>query len=291
MGGSASKSIDIPDSVPAGPLRDWLTWLQKLRRRANTPSLTEISKMTLAREHPVSESTVRRLLRGECLSDPSAYAVAYALAAMDTRPGPGKPSDDWEAFDRDLIRCYGAAASGVVSGTAETSVEASPDRASRLLFPTFRRGEADVGGPTWHQAAEAISASRARHTPTEEMSTAESLYAAEKVKAAPGTSNLRPARQCLGREKELAWLTSTLTGRQDRATPPTVIVTGLGGIGKTTLVSEYARLHRRKYTLVWWVNAASSDEIETSLAHLTGRLAPGQLKDAGRTAQVNWAMQ
>ncbi|QJT04662.1 ATP-binding protein [Streptomyces asoensis] len=287
MGGSASKLIDIPDSVPDGPLRDWLTWLQELRRRANTPSLTEISKMTLARNQPVSESTVRRLLRGKCLSDGSAYAVAYVLAAMDTRPVPGKPSDDWEAFGRELIRRFGAA----TSGAADASVEASPYEASRDRFPTFQRGEADAGSPMWHQASEAISASRARHTPFEDVSTAEVLYAAEKVKAAPGTSNLREASRCLGREKELAWLTRTLTGRQDGVGPPTVVVTGLGGIGKTTLASEYARRHILKYSLVWWVNAASPEEIETSLTRLTSRLALGQLDAAGRTAQVNWAMQ
>ncbi|MFF1747595.1 FxSxx-COOH system tetratricopeptide repeat protein [Streptomyces mirabilis] len=296
MGGSASKSIDIPDSVPDGPLRDWLTWLQELRRRANTPSLTDISKMINAQRKPVSQSTerqstvsqstVRRLLKGECLSHQSAYAVAYALAAMDTRPVPGKPSDDWEAFDRDLIRRYGAA----TSGAADTSVEASPCEASRDRSPTFQRGEADAGSPMWHQASEAISASRARHTPTEDVSTAEALYAAEKVKAAPGTSNLSEARRCLGRGKELAWLVGKLTGRQDGVATPTVVVTGLGGIGKTTLASEYAWLHHRN-ALVWWVNAASPDEIETSLTRLTDRLVPGHLVAAGRTAQVSWAMQ
>ncbi|XES00519.1 hypothetical protein HEP87_60025 [Streptomyces sp. S1D4-11] len=46
-------------------------------------------------------------------------------------------------------------------------------------------------------------------------------------------------------------------------------MSGLGGIGKSTLALQYAHRHRRDYTLVWWVNAASPDEIETSLTALT----------------------
>ncbi|MER6531954.1 hypothetical protein [Streptomyces sp. NPDC001508] len=66
---------------------------------------------------------------------------------------------------------------------------------------------------------------------------------------------------------------------------------GLGGIGKTTLALHYAHRHRTDYTLIWWINAASPDEIETSLTTLTHTLVPGWAATAGRSAQVAWAMQ
>ncbi|WP_326725366.1 tetratricopeptide repeat protein [Streptomyces sp. NBC_00243] len=120
---------------------------------------------------------------------------------------------------------------------------------------------------------------------------AEALYAAEKVTAAPGTSNLPPAGLCLGRTEELAWLRRTLTDRREGAITQTGTVCGLGGIGKSTLALQYAHRHRRDYTLVWWVNAASPDEIETSLTALARRLVPNWAATAERGAQVAWAMQ
>ncbi|MEU0383610.1 tetratricopeptide repeat protein, partial [Streptomyces chartreusis] len=66
---------------------------------------------------------------------------------------------------------------------------------------------------------------------------------------------------------------------------------GLGGIGKSTLALHYAHRHRGDYTLIWWINAASPDEIETSLTSLTHTLVPGWASTAERTAAVAWAMQ
>lgn len=102
MPGSATRAIEIPDAVGDGPLRIWLEWLSDLRRRAGTPSLAEIAGRARKRGVAVSTATVRRLLRGESLSDGSAIAVAYVLAESDARPGPGRPSQDWDAFDKTL---------------------------------------------------------------------------------------------------------------------------------------------------------------------------------------------
>ncbi|MGW4562797.1 tetratricopeptide repeat protein, partial [Streptomyces sp. NPDC004561] len=120
---------------------------------------------------------------------------------------------------------------------------------------------------------------------------AEALQAAERVIAAPGTSNLPPAPLCLGRQEELTWLRRTLTDQREGAITQSGTVHGLGGIGKSTLALHYAHRHRGDYTLIWWVNAASPDEIETSLASLTQTLIPGWAITAGRGAQVAWARQ
>ncbi|MGQ4379874.1 tetratricopeptide repeat protein [Streptomyces sp. SAS_267] len=120
---------------------------------------------------------------------------------------------------------------------------------------------------------------------------AEALHAPSKVAAAPGTSNLPPAALCLGREEELGWLRRTLTSRHEGAITQSGTVHGLGGIGKSTLALHYAHRHRGDYTLIWWINAASPDEIETSFTELTHTLVPSRPASADRSAQVAWAMQ
>ncbi|MFD9319216.1 tetratricopeptide repeat protein, partial [Streptomyces sp. NPDC060053] len=120
---------------------------------------------------------------------------------------------------------------------------------------------------------------------------AEALYAPAKVTAAPGTSNLPPATLCLGRGEELAWLRRTLTDRQEGAITQSGAVHGLGGIGKSALALHYAHRHRSDYALIWWINAGSPDEIETSLTNLTHTLVAGWAATAERAAQLSWAMQ
>ncbi|MFG3046983.1 tetratricopeptide repeat protein [Streptomyces sp. NPDC048241] len=121
---------------------------------------------------------------------------------------------------------------------------------------------------------------------------AEALYAPDKVTAAPGTSNLPPATLCLGREEELNWLRGALTsGRAEGVIAQGGAVHGLGGIGKSTVALHYAHRHRGDYTLIWWINAASPDEIETSFTRLTVALVPGWAATAERGAQVAWALQ
>ncbi|WP_406838132.1 tetratricopeptide repeat protein [Streptomyces sp. AHU1] len=117
------------------------------------------------------------------------------------------------------------------------------------------------------------------------------LHAPGKVSAAPGTSNLPPIALCLGREEELDLLRRILTSQHESAITQSGTVHGLGGIGKTTLALHYAHRHRGDYSLIWWINAASPDEIETSLTGLTHALVPDWATTAERGAQVAWAMQ
>ncbi|MFE5080826.1 FxSxx-COOH system tetratricopeptide repeat protein [Streptomyces mirabilis] len=120
---------------------------------------------------------------------------------------------------------------------------------------------------------------------------ADALHAPEKVTAAPGTSNLPPATLCLGREDELAQLRHILASQHEGAITQSGAVHGLGGIGKSALALHYSHRYRHDYTLIWWINAATPDEIEASLAGLTHRLAPHWATTAGQGAQVAWAVQ
>ncbi|QDO42533.1 tetratricopeptide repeat protein [Streptomyces sp. RLB3-17] len=117
------------------------------------------------------------------------------------------------------------------------------------------------------------------------------LNAPERVVAAPGTSNLPPATLCLGREAEVTQLRGILTRQHETAITQSGAVHGLGGIGKSTLALHYSHRYRSEYTLIWWVNAASPEEIESSLTGLTRSLVPAWADSASRTAQVAWAKQ
>ncbi|MFF1770134.1 tetratricopeptide repeat protein [Streptomyces sp. NPDC058249] len=136
-----------------------------------------------------------------------------------------------------------------------------------------------------------IAAEQIGNAYTGDVLPAEALHAPGKVTAAPGTSNLPPIALCLGREDEMSWLRRILTSRHEGAIAQSGTVHGLGGIGKSTLALHYAHRHRGDYALIWWINAASPDEIETSLIGLTHTLVPSWATMASRKAQVAWAMQ
>ena len=44
-------------------------------------------------------------------------------------------------------------------------------------------------------------------------------------------------------------------------TRSTVVLFGLGGIGKTSLAVEYTRRHKEKYTAIFWLNAKDEDSL------------------------------
>ena len=67
-----------------------------------------------------------------------------------------------------------------------------------------------------------------------------------------------------GRDQELAAIHETLYCPDGPLSDQRIMVLhGLGGIGKTQIAVQYAYIHQKDYTSVWWVNA-SSDAI-TSL--------------------------
>ena len=74
-----------------------------------------------------------------------------------------------------------------------------------------------------------------------------------------------------GRSAILEELRTHILG-SDQATVTPQALYGLGGVGKTQIVLEYAHRFKADYNLVWWIPAEQPDLINTSLAELGNRL-------------------
>ncbi|NUP19413.1 MAG: tetratricopeptide repeat protein [Streptomyces sp.] len=118
---------------------------------------------------------------------------------------------------------------------------------------------------------------------------------AREVEAPPGAGNLPGSASgvFVGREDELAELRRLLASEGEAAVTQVSgvrAIHGLGGIGKSTLALHYAHTYRRTYSLVWWINAASTEQIVTGLATLAMRLCPQWAAAAGVQERAAWAV-
>jgi hypothetical protein len=74
-----------------------------------------------------------------------------------------------------------------------------------------------------------------------------------------------------GRVAELEALRANLVLR-DRPHPPAQVISGMGGIGKTEIATEYIHLHRDEYEIIWWIRAEHHDRVRDALVSLGQRL-------------------
>ncbi|HVU68175.1 MAG TPA: TIR domain-containing protein, partial [Ktedonobacteraceae bacterium] len=93
--------------------------------------------------------------------------------------------------------------------------------------------------------------------------------------AFPPVWNVPPARNpaFTGREEELRALHERLHQQHQAAISQPQSISGLGGVGKTQLVVEYAYRHRGDYTAVLWVRADTTDTLTASYNELATLLA------------------
>jgi Tetratricopeptide repeat/NB-ARC domain len=74
-----------------------------------------------------------------------------------------------------------------------------------------------------------------------------------------------------GRVAELDALRANLV-REDRPHPPAQLISGMGGVGKTEIATEYIHRHRDKYEIIWWIRAEHTDRVRDALVKLGQRL-------------------
>jgi hypothetical protein len=82
-------------------------------------------------------------------------------------------------------------------------------------------------------------------------------------------SDVPEIERFVAREEELAEIHRILRGYGCRRT---VILHGLGGIGKTQLTIAYAKRHKDSYSAVFWLNIKDEDSLKQSFAKAAKRI-------------------
>jgi tetratricopeptide (TPR) repeat protein len=102
-------------------------------------------------------------------------------------------------------------------------------------------------------------------------------------------ANLPPRNLAFtGREHELGMLAERLVAGTAAAVVQPQAVHGLGGVGKTHLVLEYAHRHLDHYCVIWWVHAEEPLAIPGQLVDLASRLGILAAADQAQAVQALW---
>ncbi|MCJ1269239.1 hypothetical protein MMC22_009129 [Lobaria immixta] len=84
------------------------------------------------------------------------------------------------------------------------------------------------------------------------------------------------------RPAEMAKLERALLPQRQSNQQKIFVLHGLGGIGKTQLAVEFARLHHRRFSSVFWLDGSSEDSLKRSAASCARRISEGQLSETSR---------
>ena len=82
-------------------------------------------------------------------------------------------------------------------------------------------------------------------------------------------SDVSEIEHFVAREEELAEIHRTLSGDGSRRT---VVLHGLGGIGKTQLTLAYAKRHKDNYSAVFWLNIKDEESLKQSFAKVARQI-------------------
>ena len=81
-----------------------------------------------------------------------------------------------------------------------------------------------------------------------------------------------------GRVSEMGMIRQNINSQRP---PPVQVIVGMGGIGKTELVTEYIHHNIDKYEIIWWVRAEHHDRVRDALVKLAQRLELRQASTDG----------
>jgi len=82
-------------------------------------------------------------------------------------------------------------------------------------------------------------------------------------------SDVSEIERFVAREEELAEMHAALSGNGSRRT---VVLHGLGGIGKTQLTVAYAKRHKDNYSAIFWLNIKDEDSLKQSFAKVAEQI-------------------
>ncbi len=85
------------------------------------------------------------------------------------------------------------------------------------------------------------------------------------------------------RPTETAKLAHALLPQRQSCRQKVFILHGLGGIGKTQLGVEFARLYHRRFSSVFWLDGRNKDSLRRSVANCASRIPEGQISETSRT--------
>jgi hypothetical protein len=93
------------------------------------------------------------------------------------------------------------------------------------------------------------------------------------------SSEIQSSVRVMGRDAELAELRAAFTGASDAGRPVVRVLTGLGGVGKTSLARAYAQRHQNDYDLIWWVPAEDLGAVDGQFRRLLEILVPAEARN------------
>lgn len=226
------------------------------------------------------------------IRDPLLGDVAAPKTALDEDKVPESP---WGGLSGALVFHRGLALGVIIEHQPRLGRSALTVRPIARIVQSACQGDHDAAAVT-----AALGLSRIPNLPV----AAGPDWHASAVATARGGRSVGPAgiagRQATASgaifELPRRWRNSHFTGRGDllaklgemRAGEPTAVlqaVTGLGGIGKTELVVEYAYRHREDYDLVFTIRAGTEATLVEDLRGLARQVGLSQARD-GLTARV-----
>jgi len=92
----------------------------------------------------------------------------------------------------------------------------------------------------------------------------------------------------IGRQLDLDLIEKQLMPRKARDRRKICVIHGLGGIGKTQLAIEYARLHKDLYTSFFWIDGKTEESLIQSLLRIASRLPHSQMSDIDTQKARGW---
>jgi tetratricopeptide (TPR) repeat protein len=229
------------EPTPPGPISDLFARLDDLHSRAGRPSMREIALR--AGRGNVSSSTVHNVFRGSRVpSWNHLEKIVTALGgASDLDEFHGLWDTAWRAAD-EAKALRGDLAGPVSTAPSTGRAGYQPESPLRPVHPVVPRSRASDWADSTPRRVQRI------------------------------WSNEIPSRNVnfSGRSAELEMLSRNLASQSPRVQ----VITGMGGIGKTELATEYIYRNIGKYQIVWWIRAEHHDRVREALVTLARRLEP-----------------